>query len=317
VARVVFVGTAAFAVPSLLALHRAGHTLPAIVTQPDRPHGRGGRIEPGPVHRAALALELNVLQPEKASDPGFIDQVRDLRPELIVVVAYGQILRPALLDVPPLGCINVHGSLLPLLRGAAPIQWAVIRGFRETGVTTMFMDPGMDTGDVILQAAEPIAPEDTAGSLAARLAPVGAGLLLETVSLIAQGTPPRSAQDASAATYAPALRREDGEVRWDEPAGAVRNRIHGCNPSPGAFTDRAGSRLKLWRAEALPGTSSAPPGTVLEGPELLLAAGEGVVRLLEVQPESRGRVAGDAFRRGYRVLPGERWGVGLGEAAHA
>lgn len=316
-ARIVFMGTAAFAVPSLLALHEAGHPLPTVVTQPDRPHGRGARVEPGPIHRAASELDLPVLQPEKASDPAFIDQVRALRPDLIIVVAYGQILRPALLEVPPLGCVNVHASLLPLLRGAAPVQWAILRGLRETGVTTMFMDPGMDTGDVILQAAEPVAPGDTAGSLAARLAPAGAQLLLETVRQVEQGTAPRAPQDATAATYAPALCKEDGEVRWTGRAEGVRNRIHGCNPAPGAFTTRAGSRLKLWRAEALATPAPAPPGTVLDGPGLLVTAGDTVVRLLEVQPESRARMTGEEFRRGHRVPPGERLGMGLAESAPA
>src|SRR5436309_85167 len=179
-ARIVFMGTASFAVPSLLRLHSAGHTLLAAVTQPDRPHGRGGGLAPGPVKQAALELRVPILQPEKASDPAFVAQVAALRPDLIIVVAYGQILKPALLDLPPLGCINVHASLLPELRGAAPIQWAVIRGYPESGVTTMLMDSGMDTGPILLQQSEPIRADDTAGTLAERLAPLGAALLIDT-----------------------------------------------------------------------------------------------------------------------------------------
>src|SRR5262245_20323324 len=289
---ILFMGTAAFAVPSLRGLHETGHPLVGVVTQPDRPSGRGSQVRPGPVKQAALELGLPVLQPEKASDPAFIAEVVARAPAMVVVVAYGQILRPALLDLPPLGCVNVHGSLLPELRGAAPVQWAVIRGYQETGVTTMFMDPGMDTGDILLQAREPVHPDDTAGRLAERLAPVGAALLVETVHRIERGDAVRRPQDHHCATYAPMLKTEDGRVDWSEPAVAIRNRIHGCNPAPGAFTTRAGRLLKLWRAEALPGPAPGPPGTVAPSPEgdLLVATGDAVLRLLEVQPESRGRL---------------------------
>jgi methionyl-tRNA formyltransferase len=309
-ARIVFMGTAPFAVPSLQALRAAGHSLLAVVTQPDRVHGRGSAVRPGPVKVAAGEAGIPVMQPEKASHPEFIESVRGLGAELIVVVAYGQILRPALLEVPPLGCVNVHGSLLPELRGAAPVQWAIMRGCRETGVTTMYMDAGMDTGDMILQEREPIAPEDTAGTLGERLARKGARLLVETVRRIEAGSAPRVPQDNARATYAPLLRKENGAVDWSQPAAAVRNRIHGCNPAPGAFTTRQGQAVKLWRAEVAERTEGAAPGTVLEGSgaELLVQAGEGAVRLLEVQPESRARMSGAEYRRGYQVRAGERWG---------
>lgn len=298
-------GTAAFAVPCLEALTRAGHRVQAVVTQPDRPHGRGMKLQPSPVKAAALGLGLPVLQPEKASAPEFVDHLRVLAPRLIVVVAYGQILRPAVLEIPPLGCVNVHGSLLPELRGAAPIQWGVIRGYSETGVTTMFMDAGMDTGDMILKAPVPIAPEDTAGSLAERLAPTGAALLVETVARIEAGTAPRVPQDNDRATYAPMLRREHGAIAWSRPAVEIRSLIHGCNPAPGAYASRASGTVKVWRAEVVPG--DAEPGTVLDARDLVLAAGEGALRLLEVQPENRGRLDGPAFCRGYAVTPGEVW----------
>jgi methionyl-tRNA formyltransferase len=262
------------------------------------------------VKQAALDQGLRVLQPEKASDPAFVDEMRRLRPDLIVVVAYGQILKPTVLDLPPLGCINVHASLLPELRGAAPIQWAVIRGYPETGVTTMRMDGGMDTGPILLQEREWIRPDDTAASLGGRLATIGAALLIDTVAQVEAGCISRLAQDNSRATYAPLLRKEDGAVAWEEPAPQVRNRIHGCNPSPGAYTQREGQLLKLWRAAVEPHASgpAAPPGTVMAASgELAVAAGEGVVRLLEVQPESRARMSGAEFVRGYHVLSGERW----------
>jgi methionyl-tRNA formyltransferase len=214
------------------------------------------------------------------------------------------------LEIPPLGCINVHGSLLPELRGAAPIQWSILRGFPETGVTTMFMDRGMDTGDMILRESVAIAPEDTAGTLAERLAPVGAALLTRTLELLEAGTAPRTPQDAARATHAPMLRREDGVLCWEGSAEEIRNRIHGCNPAPGAYFRRNGEPVKAWRAEVVPrepAAESARPGTVLSAEPLVVAAGSGAVRLLEVQPESRARVPGEAYSRGQRVVPGEGW----------
>jgi methionyl-tRNA formyltransferase len=305
-------GTAAFAVPCLEALIKAGHPIPAVVTQPDRPHGRGLALQPSPVKVAALRHALDVLQPEKARDPEFVTALAALAPELVVVVAYGQILRPALLELPPLGCVNVHGSLLPELRGAAPIQWAVIRGDTETGVTTMLMDAGMDTGDILFCAREPVRPEDTAGSLSERLAPLGAALLVRTVDAIGRGNAPRTPQLHERATYAPMLKREDGAVDWSAPAPAIRGRIHGCNPAPGAFASRSGRPLKLWRAEVVTEPLAGEPGEVLAldraGP--VVATGEGAVRLLELQPESRPRVTGAEFIRGYRPAVGERLGGG-------
>jgi methionyl-tRNA formyltransferase len=306
-------GTAAFAVPSLQALLDAGHSVLAVVTQPDRPAGRGQGLRPSPVKALAVEPGLTVLQPEKASQPEFVETLRALAPEAIVVVAYGQILRPAVLEIPPLGCINVHGSLLPKLRGAAPIQWAVIRGEPETGVTTMFMDAGMDTGDMILQTGVPVTGEDTAGSLSERLAPLGAQLLVRTLDLVARGQAPRRSQDPTAATYAPMLKREDGFIDWAQPATAIRNRIHGCNPSPGAVALRDERPVKLWRARVveneLAAGSAAEPGTVvrLEGGGPVVTAGVGAVQLLELQPESRPRMSGDDYLRGYPLTPGRRF----------
>jgi methionyl-tRNA formyltransferase len=309
--RVVFMGTAPFAVPCLQAVAAAGHEILSVVSQPDRPHGRGMKLQPTPVKAAALDLGLPVLQPEKASQPEFIDQLRELAPQVLVVVAYGQILRPAVLEIPPLGAINVHGSLLPELRGAAPIQWSIIRGYTETGVTTMFMDAGMDTGDMILKTTTPIEPEDTAGALAERLAPLGANLLRETLELLESGAAPREPQDSASATYAPMLKREDGAIRWEESADEIRCRIHGCNPAPGAFARREGSVVKLWRARSVDSLGSERAGTIVSTAPLTIRTGRGALELLEVQPESRGRLSGEEFARGYRLQPGEVWSGGL------
>lgn len=315
----VFMGTATFALPSLQAVCAAGHRVLAVVTQPDRPHGRGLRVQPPPVKELALSLGLPVMQPEKARDPDFVAALQRLAPQAIVVVAYGQILRRAVLDLPPLGCVNLHASLLPELRGAAPIAWAILRGYRETGNTTIFMDEGMDTGDIILQEREPISPDDTAGDLAHRLAPRGAELLCRTLALIEAGRAPRIPQDPARATYAPMLTPADGCIDWGEPAEAIRNRIHGCNPVPGATATRHGVRVKLWRAAAVDSDVAAPPGTVIaltaRGP--LLRAGEGAVLLRELQVEGRGRVTGSEFVRGYRPQVGERWGPGQADAPRA
>jgi methionyl-tRNA formyltransferase len=302
---VVFFGSAPFAVPSLQALLDAGHPVHAVVTQPDRPHGRGMRPGPGPVKRAALGAGLPVLQPEKASALEFVESVRALQPDVLAVVAYGQILKPALLDLPRLAAINVHGSLLPALRGAAPIQHAVIQGLPVTGVCTMFMDPGMDTGDVCLCWETAIDPDETAGELSARLAPEGARLLVETLARLQAGGAPRFPQDPGRATYAPPLRREDGRIDWRRSAVEIRNRIHGCNPSPGAFGLWSGAPLKLWRARALPEQAGAPPGTVVRADPLVVAAGEGRLELTEVQPASRPRMRGADFARGARMHPGK------------
>jgi methionyl-tRNA formyltransferase len=315
--RIVYMGTAPFAVPSLEALVSAGHEVVTVVTQPDRPGGRGLTPRASAVKAWASRANLPILQPEKARDPEFVAALTALRPELIVVVAYGQILKPVVLEIPPLGCVNVHGSLLPELRGAAPIQWAILRGYSETGVTTMFMDAGMDTGDILLQAREPILPQDTSGDLAARLAPLGASLLVETVKQIAAGEALRTPQENDRATYAPLLSREDGAVSWEGDAVSIRNRIHGCNPAPGAFAlGPDGRAVKLWRAEAEDSPPAGPgepglgvPGEILalDDRGVVVACGQGALRLLEVQPESRPRQEALAYARGYRLGPGMRF----------
>ena len=234
--RVVFMGTPAFAVPSLEALGASDHEVVGVVTQPDRPQGRGQAVVPCPVKELALAKGLSVSQPEKIKSPEFLRQLSDWKPDVIAVTAFGRILPKAILDLPPMGCVNVHGSLLPAYRGAAPIQWALIHGDRETGITTMVMDEGMDTGAVLLQQTVPIEPEDTALELGARLAKVGGALLVETLTRLAERSVVPRAQDHSRATVAPLLKKEDGVIDWTQPATEIANRIRGLSPWPGSFT---------------------------------------------------------------------------------
>jgi len=308
----VFMGTAPFAVPCLEALAAAEHRVLAVVTQPDRPAGRRRRPQASAVKTAALALELPLLQPEKASDPEFVDRLRALEPALIVVVAYGQILRPAVLAIPRLGCVNVHASLLPKYRGAAPIQRALMAGEAETGVCTMLMDAGMDTGPLLRVAREPIRPEDTAGDLGARLSARGASLLVETVAELAAGRLSPSPQDDSQATLAPRIQAEDAVLHWADSAVALRNRLHACNPRPGAVARRAGRRVKLWRAEITPTGNGGKLGEVLAVDDrgIVIQTGVGALRVLEAQTEGRRRQPAAEFARGQRVAVGEQWADG-------
>lgn len=311
--RVIFFGTADFAVPSLEAVLNAGHTLLAVVTQPDKPQGRGQQMTASPVKKSAERHGLPILQPRRVRAESFIEKIRALAPDVLALAAFGQIMPQALLDIPPLGPINVHGSLLPKYRGAAPIQRALMAGETETGVTTMWMDATLDTGDMLLAAALPIAPDDSAGTLLPKLAELGARLLVETLDGLAAGTLPRRPQAHSQATLAPAIRPEDGYLRWEETAEVLHNRIRGVSPKPGAFTAVRDRRVKVWTAQpAAPEDGAAPPGTLLKieksPPGVSVAAGNGtVLRLLEVQPESGRRMVAADWARGLRLLPGDRF----------
>ena len=278
----------------------------AVVTQPDKPAGRGQRLTPPPVKTRAEAAGVPVLQPPRLRDPGWPECLAQLRADIAVVVAFGQILPKAVLDAPARGSINVHASLLPRYRGAAPIAWAIIRGERETGITTFQMDPGMDTGAMLLREATPIGPEETAGELAARLAPLGAAVLLRT--LAALDTLRHETQDHAAATMAPRLKKEDGWLRLGEPARALAARVRGCNPWPGAALLTPGGRLLVWRAAVVPHATVAPPGTlVTTGPgALAIATGEGMLLPIEVQPENKKAMAWEDFLRGARLGAGQR-----------
>ncbi len=303
--RIVFMGTPEFAVPSLERLVEAGYRPVAVVTGPDRPRGRGQRVQPTPVKATAERLGLSpILQPESVRDPAFAEAVAALQPDIIVVVAF-KILPPEVYTQARLGAFNLHASLLPRYRGAAPIHRAIMAGEAETGVTTFFLQPQVDTGDIILQKRTPIGPEETAGELHDRLMQLGAEAVLETVRLIERGEVHPRPQDDRQATQAPKLTREEARVPWDRPAPVVHNHIRGLSPHPGAWTTHRDRQLKLYRSRVTEG--EGPPGTVLEANDrLIVACGEGAVEILELQQEGRRILPAHAFLRGYPLRPGDR-----------
>lgn len=306
--RVLFFGTSAFAVPSLLALLEAGYELPAVVTQPDRPTGRHLRLQPTPVRRAAEAQGLTVWTPEKVRRREFLEQARALAPEVIVVAAFGQILPQVLLEMPASSwALNVHASLLPKYRGAAPIQHAILNDEQETGVTIMQMEPTLDTGPILTQRACAILPEDDAGALEAKLAQMGAQLLVETLRALEQGELTPQPQDHTIATYAPPITREDSVLRWEETARRTWCRVRAMSPKPGAGFFWGEKWVKVWRCLPLNERTEQPPGTILriEQEAVAIACHEGtVLHLLEVQPESRPRMSAAAWVRGARLTAG-------------
>ncbi len=307
--RVVFMGTPEFAVPCLRALHDAGYEIPAVVSQPDRPHGRGLQVVPTPVAGLAREIGLPVLQPAKVNDAAVLEDLRALAPDVIVVVAFGQILRPALLEIPRIGCVNVHASLLPRHRGGSPVQHTLLAGDPVTGVTTMLMDPGMDTGPILLQEETPVEPEDTTGTLLERLSHLGAGLLLRTLPPLAEGRLQPILQDSSQASYAPNLKREDARVDWASPAERIRNQVRAFSPRPGAWAMIRDREIKLWRVTTAPAPENASPGQVLavDTQGVLVAAGQGALWLEEVQEAGKARMPGEVFARGARLAPGEQF----------
>ena len=304
--RVVFFGTPEFAVPSLRALVGEGFEVAGVVTRPDRPTGRHrSRATPSAVKRAALAEDLLVLQPERPSVPEFIQAVRAAAPDLAIVAAYGHILPQALLDVPRLGSVNVHASLLPALRGAAPIQRAILEGLAETGITIMQMDAGMDTGPILHQVATPIAPDETGGELTLRLAELGAEALIEALTMMDEaGLAPRP-QDGSLATLAPKIAREEERLDWACPAQVVARKIRAFDPRPGAWTSCRSRDLKLFGA-AVVAESGAPGQVLAAGDALHVACGADAVAVTEVQPAGRARMAARAFVNGRGVAVGDR-----------
>jgi methionyl-tRNA formyltransferase len=300
-------GTPDFSVPALEALQAAGHEMVLVVTQPDRPRGRGRKIGPPPVKKLAQKLGLPVIQPETLRDDAVRQSLQAAEADFFIVVAFGHLLRESVLKMPRLGCINVHASLLPRYRGPAPIHWAVINGDTETGVTTMMMDKGLDTGDILLSAKEAIAPTDTAGTLLDRLARLGSRLLCQTLDAFAAGRIRRTPQDHSAATYAPLLKKTDGLIDWKKTAARIEPFIRGMSPWPGAFTFWKNTRLKIFKAEAEAMTAPAVPGSVIGGlpDRLTVATGDGALSILELQSASGSRLPVSEFLRGFRIQEGD------------
>ena len=303
--RIVFMGTAEFGIPSLRTLLSKQYTVDAVVTVPDKPAGRGRKLQESPVKVFAREKGLPLLQPPSLKDPWFIDTMKKLRPELIVVVAF-RILPPAVFTIPSFGSINLHASLLPRYRGAAPINWAIIRGEKETGVTTFFLEEGVDTGKVILQERTAIGGEETAGELHDRLAEVGARVILETVRLIASKCAEPQSQDSALASPAPKIFRNDCRIDWSAGARSVHDFIRGLSPKPGAFFRRGDALLKVYRSRCIPGAVPAPPGTVVSADGgLTVSCGDGALQLTELQQEGKNPLPVEEFLRGMRVLKGE------------
>lgn len=321
--RVVFMGTPDFSVGTLEALIASKHEVCAVVTQPDKPRGRGKAVQFTPVKEVAVRENIPVYQPKKVRDPEFVETLRGLRADVIVVVAFGQIIPQSILDLTKYGCINVHASLLPKYRGAAPIQWAVINGERESGVTTMQMDAGLDTGDMLLKTVVPLDEEETGGSLFEKLSKAGASLLLDTLSGLEAGTIVPEKQGETTTEYAKMLTKDMGRIDWSRDAVSIERLVRGLNPWPSAYTEINGKTLKIWKARALSedgkkqavsenggapkpeesGRGAAAPGTVLaaEGGKLWIQTGSGALSVEELQLEGKKRMDTAAFLRGYAI----------------
>lgn len=303
-------GTPEFAVPCLEKLIAGGHEIAAVFTQTDKPKGRGLALYPPPVKEAALRRDLPVFQPKTLRGGEAAETLRALRPDLIAVVAYGKILPPDVLAIPPLGCVNVHASLLPKLRGAAPIQWAVIRGEKESGVTTMHMAEGIDTGDMILRESVPIGENETAGSLHDQLMKIGAELLAETVRRLADGTAPREKQDDRLATWAPLLDRALAKIDWSRPAAEIHNLCRGLAPSPGAQTFFDGKGYKIRETRRTSGKAGGAPGTVVFSGEsgIGVVCGDGeLLAVAALQEQGKRTMSAAEYLRGHKLSPGARF----------
>ena len=315
--RIIFIGTGEIGVPTLEALLKSEHEVVGVVTQPDKPVGRTQQIEPPPIKKALArsgGLEtaagqsaagkpslLEILQPPRIKDLHAIEKIRELTPDVIVVMAYGEILPLGILEIPKVACLNLHASILPRWRGAAPIQAAIAAGDRETGITVMYMDEGLDTGDILLECPGEILPDDTGGSLHNRLAQIAPDALFESLRLLATGTAPRTPQDNALATYAPKLKREQGKIDWFETAEVIERKIRAFNPWPGAFTHIGGQNLKVFSATVI--DVQDRPGEILRSQgQLVIAAGKGALSLRDVQLEGKRRMSASEFLRGHAAI---------------
>lgn len=311
--RIVFMGTPDFSVPALKALVEAGHQVTAVVTQPDKPKGRGKDVQMTPVKIQALEYGIPVYQPVKVKTPEFVEVLKKEAPDAIVVIAFGQILSKEILDLPKYGCVNIHASLLPKYRGAAPIQWAVIDGEKETGVTTMMMDVGLDTGDILETKVIPLDPKETSGSLFEKLSEAGGPLILSTLEKLEKGTITRTPQGESGTSYAKMLTKTLGDINWTMSATAIERLIRGLNPWPSAYTQWEGKTMKIWEAEVEDVVETADthePGTVTEVTKhgFKVQTGEGRLAIKSLQIPGKKRMEADAFLRGYHIETGEKLG---------
>ena len=298
-------GTPEFAVPTLQALIDH-HEVLAVVTQPDKQRGRGKKMQFPPVKEKAVEYDIPVYQPQRARDEEFIEELKNLNPDVIVVVAYGQILPESILNIPKYGCINVHGSLLPKYRGAAPIQWAVLDGEEKTGITTMYMEKGLDTGDMIDKAEVVLDKKETAGSLHDKLMVLGADLLLETLKKLEDGTAVREKQNDEESCYAKMLSKDMGQIDFTKSAKEIECLIRGLNPWPSAYTDWNGKVMKIWEAKVVEGNTEEKPGTIVkvEKDGFCVQTGDGLLKVLALQIPGKKRMEADAFLRGYQIEAG-------------
>ena len=303
---IVFMGTPEFSAPSLEALAASGHEILLVVTQPDRPRGRGRKVAHSPTKQAAIRMGLPVTQPESVRTDDFVFRLRECDPDFLVVIAFGHILPDRVLAVPRIGAINLHASLLPRYRGPAPIQWAIINGEKQTGITAMMMDRGMDTGDILACSKTDIFPKDTSASLHDRLAHLGADLLIRVLDRFSAGKVVRVPQDHAQATYAPLLKKNDGRIDWTKSAQRLDAFIRGVTPWPGAFTFQGKNRIKILAAEPISGPVNAAPGVVLKAfaDELRVAASDGALSIIEIQGASGKRLLAADFLRGREIAPG-------------
>ena len=304
--RVIFMGTPDFAVGTLEEIIRAGHKVVLVVTQPDKPKGRGKAMQYTPVKECALAHGIEVFQPVKVKEPENIEVLRKYEPDIIIVAAFGQIVPKSILDMPKYGCVNVHASLLPKYRGAAPIQWAVINGDEVTGVTIMRMNEGIDTGDMIAKKTVRLAEDETGGSLFDKLAQVGAQLCVETMEMIEAGKVEYIPQNNEEATHTSMIRKELGLIDWNRPAVEIERLIRGLNPWPSAYTQLSGKTFKIWKAKVVSDENTYEPGCIcrIDKEGMYVQTGEGILLLTEVQMEGKKRMEASAFLRGYQVEEG-------------
>ena len=301
--KIVFMGTPVFSVNALENIVKAGHDVVGVITQPDKPKGRGGKMQYTPVKEKALELGLDVYQPQRVKETEFIEKLKEMNPDAIVVIAFGQILPKAILDMPKYGCINVHASLLPKYRGAAPIQWSVIDGEKETGVTTMYMNEGLDTGDIIDKVVVPIDKKETGGSLFDKLAIEGGKLILKTLIELENGTAVRTPQDDSKSNYAGMINKQLGKIDFNKSANEIERLIRGLNPWPSAYTKMDGKTLKIWDADVDDSENDSAPGTITEvGKDFIrVATGKGSLKILELQLEGKKRMKTRDFLNGAKI----------------